>query len=921
MADIGALAVDHLLEIGPDLSSSEHRFVRRVNLLSATRARVRLDSGLLMPHQAAPAAVRRLPLPLPLSTNPPTANLDPSARAGETMLFVDVRHGAFDTRTDLIVINSADAATCEVRRIGELHSVTIAPAAADAYAASSLVEGVTLTDDAVGVVMAATDPALPAAVQVSDITTLSVGQTLLVGPPGGVFETVVIQSIAPRPGAAPAGTVTLTAAFAATGGEQVIAVRTLKGDAPAGASFVALDNRLGLSPGDVIRIGAIPDDEYALVAAIPDSAPAGVRPDAGTVLLASSLLLAHARATTPVVRQDIAPVVPLYPTVTALAVARGDEQMLLSDGAGYGSPHLFVKVTTAAAIYFHRVVALTPTAPAPGAVIPQVVERNAPLDLAHPVGTAVIGRHPLFDVEALDAGVWGDRLRVSVEDEDPGLVSRTTLASVGLPTQIRLGSTSGVEPGTILELLDPATGAPVGGLLKVGLVNRLTGDITLDGTGLDAGQQAAHAAAIGAGTQLGVRSREFRLTVRLLRQPDPANPSRNETVLPNVELFRYLSMDPRHSRFAEAVIGAINGPLQVSDRRPEGESWYIRVADRAPNLAAQLEIRLGPETLSDVLPDGRLRAARHPLRQGNDSIGTLTDAAYVGVDDPTPENRTGLQSLRNVEEISIVACPGRTGSQIQLSLIEHCELMRYRFAVLDGPRPPLDSLSDVQNQRQQYDTKYAALYHPWLLIPDPFPVNPLRIPDLAIAPAGHVVGVYARTDIERGVHKAPANEVIRGITGLQRVLNKEQQDILNPSPVNINVLRDFRPYNRGIRVYGGRCITSDPDWKYVNVRRLLIFIEASIDRGLQWVVFEPNAEPLWARVRRSISNFLTLVWRNGGLEGTKAEEAYFVKCDRTTMTQTDIDNGRLICVVGVAPVKPAEFVIIRIGLWTAHAED
>ncbi|HEY0431211.1 MAG TPA: phage tail sheath C-terminal domain-containing protein, partial [Pyrinomonadaceae bacterium] len=206
-------------------------------------------------------------------------------------------------------------------------------------------------------------------------------------------------------------------------------------------------------------------------------------------------------------------------------------------------------------------------------------------------------------------------------------------------------------------------------------------------------------------------------------------------------------------------------------------------------------------------------------------------------------------------------------------------------------------------------------------IPDPYPTSTVRIPDYAIPPSGHMVGVYARTDIERGVHKAPANEVVRGITGLQRLLNKEQQDILNPYPVNINVIRDFRDNNRGIRVYGGRVITSDSDWKYVNVRRLLIFIEASIDRGLQWVVFEPNAEPLWARVRRSISNFLTLVWRNGGLEGTKVEEAYFVKCDRTTMTQTDIDSGRLICLVGVAPVKPAEYVIVRIGLWTARADN
>jgi phage tail sheath protein FI len=230
-------------------------------------------------------------------------------------------------------------------------------------------------------------------------------------------------------------------------------------------------------------------------------------------------------------------------------------------------------------------------------------------------------------------------------------------------------------------------------------------------------------------------------------------------------------------------------------------------------------------------------------------------------------------------------------------------------------------MADIQFQRQQFDTKYAALYHPWLLIPDPYPVTQGPPPDYPVPPSGHMVGIYARTDIDRGVHKAPANEVVRGVIGLQRVLNKEQHDILNPYPVNINVIRDFRPVNRGIRVYGGRCITSDSDWKYVNVRRLLIFIEASIDRGLQWVVFEPNAEPLWARVRRSISNFLTLVWRNGALEGTKVEEAYFVKCDRTTMTQTDIDQGRLICVVGVAPVKPAEFVIVRIGLWTAHAEE
>jgi len=462
-------------------------------------------------------------------------------------------------------------------------------------------------------------------------------------------------------------------------------------------------------------------------------------------------------------------------------------------------------------------------------------------------------------------------------------------------------------------------GAQVGGLLKVLAVDRTNAIVTLQGTGLDFAQQAAWAA-LPPGGSLGLVSREFQLRIELLRQPDALFPARNKMVIQQ-EDFRGLSMDPRHSRYAPRLIGLIGGPLRRSDRRPEGDSELIRLRDASNVAATQQSIRVGPELLTDVLPDGRIERARHALQGGNDSIGTLTDADYIGQDDPNPELRTGLQTLRNIEEISILGAPGNTSTALQNALINHCELMRYRFAVLDGNPPPNDAMANIQLQRQQFDTKYAALYHPWLLIPDPYPVSAGTVPDYPIPPSGHMLGIYARTDIERGVHKAPANEVVRGVTGLQRLLNKEQHDILNPYPVNINVIRDFRPNNRGIRVYGGRVITSDSDWKYVNVRRLLIFIEASVDRGLQWVVFEPNAEPLWARVRRSITNFLTLVWRNGALEGTKVEEAFFVKCDRTTMTQTDIDQGRLICLVGVAPVKPAEFVIVRIGLWTAHADD
>jgi hypothetical protein len=602
---------------------------------------------------------------------------------------------------------------------------------------------------------------------------------------------------------------------------------------------------------------------------------------------------------------------------TALAPQAGDPAILVTDGTAYLANDPIRLTTQSGEVFYHRLAAVN-------LVGADIVTLRTALHRTHPAGSPVVGRDPLFQVQALDAGAWGDRLLISVEDEGAGLVSRANLVSFIPPNRIRLSSAAGVEPGTVLEVRHPDTETVVGGFLKVVAVNRANGDITL-AAGLDAAQQAAMAA-LPPGRFLQVRSREFSLTARLLRQPDLALPSRNETVIAT-EVFRHLSLDPRHSRYLQTLIGDINGPLRLADRRPEGESWYIRVHDLAqdlvePTRTTTLEsVRLGPEALVDILPDGRMRPARHRLEGGDDSIATLVDDTYLGVDDPIPENRTGLHALRNIDEISIVGCPGRISAAMQGALITHCELMRYRFSVLDGPIPPRDSLNDVQTQRQQFDTKYAALYYPSLLIRDPYPTNLARIADYPIPPSGHILGVYARTDIERGVHKAPANEVVRGITGLQRLLTKEQQDILNPSPVNINVIRDFRPDNRGIRVFGGRVITSDTDWKYVNVRRLLIFIEASLDRGLQWVVFEPNAEPLWARVRRSISNFLTIVWRNGALEGTTPEEAYFVKCDRTTMTQTDIDNGRLIAEVGVAPVKPAEFVIIRIGLWTAHAEE
>jgi hypothetical protein len=601
-------------------------------------------------------------------------------------------------------------------------------------------------------------------------------------------------------------------------------------------------------------------------------------------------------------------------TVLALPATAGSDHIHVTDGDSFASGEV-VRLTSGSSIGYHALLANgTPLtgSTANAADRPIMVTLQAPvLARAHPGGSPIVGRDPLIDVEALDAGAWGNRLRITVEDETPGLVS-TTLMPIVNPTTIKLASAAGVQPGTVLELSD--ANGPVGDPVKVSNVNRTAGfTVLLAGTGLAPPQRV---------TGLRVRSREFRLTVRMLRQPDPRTPSRDEEVIDS-EIFRYLSLDPRHSNYVEKVIGDIDGTLRHWDRRPEGSSLYIRVRDRAQNKTEEESVRLGPETLVDVLPGGLRRPARMRLEQvlGFDSISTLTDDDYIGADNADPDLRTGLQGMRNVEEISIVGIPGRVAPRVQQALVDHCELMRYRFAVLDSRPEPTDTIADTQAQRQQFDTKYAALYYPWLSIPDPYPESLTTIPDYAIPPSGHVLGVYARTDVDRGVHKAPANEVVRGIIGLRRKINKEQQDILNPYPVNINVIRDFRDHNRGIRVYGGRVITSDPDWKYVNVRRLLIFIEASIERGLQWVVFEPNAEPLWARVRRAITNFLTVVWRNGALEGVKPEEAFFVKCDRTTMTQTEIDNGQLIVLVGVAPVKPAEYVIVRIGLWTARSDS
>lgn len=299
---------------------------------------------------------------------------------------------------------------------------------------------------------------------------------------------------------------------------------------------------------------------------------------------------------------------------------------------------------------------------------------------------------------------------------------------------------------------------------------------------------------------------------------------------------------------------------------------------------------------------GTEKVAKISMKGGsNGSVSNITAADFIGVDNGAG-NRTGIQSFVDNDVVSIMAVPGVTEPNVQLTLIAHCENLASRFAVLDIPKDA-KKVQDVLNHRDIMDSTYAALYHPWLQVFDPLDKKNVMIP-----PSGSIMGIYARSDNSRGVHKAPANEVVRGCTGLDCQFNKGEQDILNPKGVNL--IRAFP--GQGIRVWGARTASSDGSWKYINVRRLFIYIEESIKANTNWAVFEPNDEVLWVRVQRTISVFLNNMWRNGSLAGSSPEEAFFVNIGRDTMSQDDIDNGRLICVIGVAPVKPAEFVIFRI---------
>jgi hypothetical protein len=297
---------------------------------------------------------------------------------------------------------------------------------------------------------------------------------------------------------------------------------------------------------------------------------------------------------------------------------------------------------------------------------------------------------------------------------------------------------------------------------------------------------------------------------------------------------------------------------------------------------------------------------------GADDPAALTPADYDGQIVGKRIELQGLQALTQdaFRDISLVYAPS-VPSNIGQLIIDHCENWKYRFGVIDSTRDDDPSNLDPR-LTNKWDTSYAGFYTPWIQVSDPETGANTIVP-----PGGHVLGVYARSDQNRGVFKAPANEIVQGALDVRYEINDAVQGVLNPR--GVDVIRSFP--SRGIRVWGARTLSSDALWKYVSVRRLFIFLERSIYEGTQWVVFEPNDDRLWARVKDSIRLFLRTQWREGALFGRTEDEAFFITCDRTTMTQEDIMNGRLICEIGIAPVRPAEFVIFRVFQQTAEAHQ
>ncbi len=427
-----------------------------------------------------------------------------------------------------------------------------------------------------------------------------------------------------------------------------------------------------------------------------------------------------------------------------------------------------------------------------------------------------------------------------------------------LPTQktFRLVSTSGLEAGSVIRITQGGTNEEqVVAAVGAGFVTLAQG---LSNTYTLAAADAA----------VSFQSFEFNLIFRKTGVPD--------------ETFSNLSMDSRHSRYFSKIVNSTLATVRLPD---------------SPSL--------------ETPPDNRpaILAASALAGGSADNLASITATHY----------EAGLKTLTRVDDVNMIAIPDRTDATVQQALIAHCETMADRFAILDAPRnAPIFGVGSVEEHRAFVESArgYAALYYPWMVVADPQGSDGAT---LTLPPSGHMAGIYARSDTQRGVHKAPANEMITGALALEHVLTDAEQGEINIQ--GINVLRIFNGKARPI-VWGARTTApaAEVAWRYINVRRLLLFIEESIQEGINWAVFEPNNLELWEKLKRTINEFLNRVWKSGALFGATAEEAFYVKCDEELNPAATRALGQVIVEIGVAPVRPAEFVIIRIGQWDGGSE-
>ena len=476
----------------------------------------------------------------------------------------------------------------------------------------------------------------------------------------------------------------------------------------------------------------------------------------------------------------------------------------------------------------------------------------------------------VLQIEAANPGEWGNKIRVTVEASSK---AKTQVIAVN-GADLKLKNAEGFNQGDVVELFDGKAKA------YATIVSSLDNIVTLDAP------CTLNVADEKIGTPKYIKTCELTLTVKL---DDVVETYANVSLCP--EAGNFVSARTRKSDLVTVAVTEAKAPAAPKEGKDE------KAPAPAKAGATPIELVGGAAVIA--------------LAGGSDGkVANVNPRVYMGADNG-PGKRSGLAAFLENVDVSIMAIPGVTAPEVQAALIAHCENCKSCFAILDVPIDRKKT-NDVVEFRDMYDTTYAAMYHPWLEMFDPLAKRSAYFP-----PSGAMAGIYARTDNERGVHKAPANEIVRGCTGLSCNYNEGEQDILNPKGVNL--IRAFT--GRGIRVWGARTMSSNGLWKYVNVRRLYIYIEESIKANTNWVVFEPNSEVLWGRVTRTIEMFLATCWRSGALAGSTPSEAYFVECGPTTMTQDDIDNGRLICNIGIAAVKPAEFVIFRITQHTASSES